>query len=255
MLCIFACLGLFIDSKIIEIQMLSKERYAKALKIDNNNEMFKYAINTNVGDIVVYGEFKVDTGINDEWLKNDYMYINKITEEYTEHSRRVCEEDSKGNESCHTEYYYEWDEVDYNVNNAYEITFSSIKFHFTDFENYPKYRLELNQNVVNEYKVEQIKDNYIYDIIRPFQSHVGDKRYKYYVVDKNFNATVFGTASDNKFKDGKYLTINTKTLKDFVNNKSSNSIVIRICFWIVYIFICAGCIICYVDLENAYLED
>lgn len=254
MACLLLCLGLFVDSKIVERQTLSKEKYNKALKIDNNNNMFKYAIETNVGNIINYGEFKVDKGVNSEWLKNDYIYINKIAEEYTRHYRTVCSGSGK-TRSCHTETYYTWDKINSQVSNVPTLKYSGLDFNFNEFKNYPTYRLELNKDTVIYNKVDKIKNNCIYETIRTFDSDVGDKRYLYKVVNKNFSGTVFGTAKDNKFTDGDKLTINIQNVKEFVEEKNSNFNIGRITFWIIYIML-SGCgIAYYIYLDNDYLED
>lgn len=254
MVCLLLCLGFFIDSKIVEGQTLSKEKYNKALKIDNNNEMFKYAIETNVGNIINYGEFKIDKGVNSEWLKNDYMYIEKITEEYTRHYRTVCSGSGKSR-SCHTETYYTWDVINSQVSNVPTIKYSGLDFNFNDFKNYPKYRLELNQDMVAKNKIDKIKNNCIYEKIRMFGANVGDKRYFYKVINKNFMGTVFGTTKNNKFTDENGLEINNQTIKEFVKNKNDGFSIGRIVFWIFYIVLCSCGIAYYIYLENNYLED
>ncbi len=254
MACLLLCLGLFIDSKIVECQMLSKEKYTKALKIDNNNDMFKYAIETNVGNIINYGKFKVDQGVNSEWLKADYMYVNKITEEYTRHYRRVCSGSGK-NRSCHNETYYTWDKMDSQVSNVSTLKYSELDFDFNEFDNYPTYRLELNKDTVIDNKINKIKNNCIYEIIRRFGPNVGDKRYFYKVVNKEFSGTVFGTAKNNKFTDGDKLIINVQNIKEFIDDRNGNFNIGRIIFWIIYIVLDGCGISYYIYLDNDYLED
>lgn len=252
--CILLCFGMFIDSKIVESNLLSNEEYTKALKINNNNDMFKYAIDTNVGKVINYGEFKVKDGVKDAWLKNDYMYIDKITEEYTRHSRTVCEEDSEGNESCHTEYYYEWDEVDSNINNVEKITFSSVEFLFTDFKKYPKYELELTKDNVLDSLVNKIDDNCIYED-SGWNHHIGDKRYYYEVINKSFYGTVYGEAKDNKFQDKEGLFIHDSSIDEFIKSEDRWNIAARIIYWIIYLIMIGLAIYGYLYIDNDYLED
>ena len=252
--CLLLCLGLIIDSKIVDIQISSKEKYSKALKISKNNEMFKYAIETNVGNIINYGEFKVDKGVNSEWLKKDYMSIEKITEEYSRHHRTVCSGSGK-TRSCHTETYYTWDKINSQVSNVPTLKYSGLDFNFNEFKNYPMYRLELNKDTVIDNKVDKIKNNCIYETIRTFGSYVGDKRYLYKVINKKFSGTVFGTAKNNKFTDGEKLTINVQNIKQFIRKNKNDYDTGRIVFWVFFIAICSGIVAYYVYLENDYLED
>ena len=251
--CLLLCLGLTIDSKIVDIQISSKEKYSKALKINENDEMFRYAIETSVGNIINYGQFSVDMGITDKWLKKDYMSIEKITEEYSRHYRTECSGSGKSRR-CHTVTYYTWDEIDSQTTNVTKIQYSGLEFNFSDFSNFPKYKLKLDTDSVAEDKINKVKDNYIYDEIRFFHS-VGDKRYSYMIVDKTFKGTVFGIAKNKKLKDGASLKITTQGITEFVDNKNNNFNIARFIFWLFYITICVGIVAYYVYLENDYLED
>ena len=51
--------------------------YNKTLKIDNDKDTFKYAIDTDIGNVLVYGKFNVDNGVKLDELKQDYMAIQK----------------------------------------------------------------------------------------------------------------------------------------------------------------------------------
>lgn len=251
--CLLLCLGMFIDSVILESNILSNEEYNKSLKIDNNNEMFKYAINTNIGKVINYGEFKVSDSVKDSWLKNDYMYIKKITEEYRRHHRIVCSGSGK-TRSCHTQTYYTWDDVNSTINNVEKITFSSVEFPFTDFKKYPIYRLELTKDNVIDSLVNKIDDNCIYEDTG-WSHHVGDKRYYYRVINKSFYGSVFGEVKDNKFQDKDKLVISNKTIGEFIKSEDTKYIIFRIIFWIVYLILCGFVIYGYLYIDNDYLED
>lgn len=251
--CILLCLGLFIDSKIIESNLLSNEEYTKALKIDNDNNMFKYAIDTNVGNVINYGEFKVNDGVKDSWLKNDYMYIKKITEEYRRHHRTVCSGSGK-TRSCHTQTYYTWDNVHSIVNNVSNIKFSDVNFNFDDFKKYPIYRLELSKENVIDSLVNKIDDNCIYED-KGWSHHVGDKRYYYRVINKSFYGTVFGETKDNKFLDKNELIIHDSNIEDFMKSKDGWNLAVRIIYWILYLVMSGLAIYGYLYIDNDYLED
>lgn len=255
MVCLMLLLGFFIDAKIVEGQILSKEKYTKALKIDNNNDMFKYAIDTNIGNIIVYGNFNVDKGITTEWLKNDYMYIERVTEEYSKHTRTECT-GSGEDRTCKTETYYTWDVIGSQSRSVDEIEFSGVIFNFGEFTNYPKYRLGLNNETVIDKKQSYIKDNCIYEKKTSFfGSSEGDKRYFYKIINKNFSGTVFGTAKDNKFIDKNRLVINHSNIEQFIESGDIGFILGRIGFWLIYLTICGYGVYCYLEYDNDYLED
>lgn len=249
--CLLMILGLFISYKIEDVRISEKEKYNKALKINENKEMFSYAINTSVGNIIVYDKFKVNNGVKSEWLKNDYMYIKKITEIYAIHHRRVC---SGKTIHCHIETHHSWDYENSETNNVKSIVFGGISFDFSEFTNYPIHRLNLDNSTVIDSINSKIKDNYIYQKDKFFHI-VGDKRYYYKVVNKSFKATVFGNTKNKNFKDGDKLTINTMNIKEFLESKNNSFTIIQVIFWIVYIMISGFIIYEYVYLDNDYLEN
>jgi hypothetical protein len=215
--------------------------------------MFKYAINTNVGNIIVYDELKVTKGVKSEWLRTDYMYIKKITQRYTTHYRTVCSGSGK-TRHCRVESYHTWDTIDYNIDNTNNVTFGGITFDFDEFKNYPIYRLTLDDSTVISNIGHKVKNNYIYENNRLF-SNVGDKRYYYEVVDKSFKATIFGNTENKKFIDNDKLVINTMTIEKFLESKQNSFVTGKILFWFIYLIFCSGVIYGYVYLDNNYLED
>lgn len=251
--CLLLILGLFISYKIEDIRISEREKYNKALKINNNETMFKYAIDTNVGNIIVYDELKVTKGVNSEWLVKDYMYIEKITQRYTTHYRTVCS-GSGEHRHCHRKTYHTWDTINRDKCNTDKVIFGGITFHFNDFENYPTYRLELDKSTVVSSVASKIKNNYIYGEDR-FFTRVGDKRYYYKVVDKTFKTTVFGSTKDKKFTDNNRLVINTMTIKEFMESKRNSFVGYKVLFWFIYLMLSGIVIYGYVYLDNDYLEN
>ena len=88
-------IGVLISSKISEHQLDANEVYNKAVKIDNT-DLFQYGMDTNVGNAFVYGDLvAVDTVTYTE-IGGEYMYIEKVKEKYTKHTRTVTYKDSNG---------------------------------------------------------------------------------------------------------------------------------------------------------------
>ena len=59
---IMLLIGSLLSAKISNWQMDRNEKYNKAVKIENNSDLFQYGMNTNVGNAFVYGELKaIDT--------------------------------------------------------------------------------------------------------------------------------------------------------------------------------------------------
>ena len=74
---ILLSIGLLIDNFITYQSIKKQELYNKTLKIDNDKDTFKYAIDTDIGNVLVSGKFNVDNGVKFDELKQDYMAIQK----------------------------------------------------------------------------------------------------------------------------------------------------------------------------------
>lgn len=80
--------GILISSKISEYQMDKNEIYNKAVKIESQ-EMFQYGMDTNVGNAFVYGDLKAVDTVTYPEIGGEYMYVEKVKERYTMHTRTV----------------------------------------------------------------------------------------------------------------------------------------------------------------------
>lgn len=114
-------IGVLISSKISEHQLDANEVYNKAVKIDNT-DLFQYGMDTNVGNAFVYGDLvAVDTVTYPE-IGGEYMYIEKVKEKYTKHTRTVTHKDSNGKTHKKKETYWTWDRVDSEDKKCQEIS-------------------------------------------------------------------------------------------------------------------------------------
>lgn len=102
--------GILISSKISEHQMDKNEIYNKAVKIESQ-EMFQYGMDTNVGNAFVYGDLKAVDTVTYPEIGGEYMYVEKVKELYTMHTRTVTHTDGKGHSYTTTETYWTWDKV------------------------------------------------------------------------------------------------------------------------------------------------
>lgn len=74
-------------------------------------DRFNYAIDSHQGKLLGSGEFKPNKLVKFPEMSKQYAAVDKTKEEYTMHTREVCTSDADGNESCHTETYYTWDDA------------------------------------------------------------------------------------------------------------------------------------------------
>lgn len=249
-------LGLIINNIIIENTLLYEEKINKSLKIDNEAEKFKYAVSTNVGNVLAYGEFKAKDTVSLPELKNNYMSIHKITERYTRHSKEVCETHDEKT-TCHTEYYYDWDIISVDNYKSKVVSFLNCEFEYNKFSNYKEYRLSLEGNISDGYN-DYIYYNYLYDKKKNFwNDNEGDKRYSYYVGFKQFTGTIFIKANNNDISgvDSEKINIYHSDLKSTIEEIKTQSKTVKIIFWIVWITLIGLAIYWFMYLENNWLED
>lgn len=209
---IMILIGIFISSKISDYDMDIKEKYNKSLKIDNNKELFDYSMKTNIGNAFVFGEFKAIDSIKNNDIKGEYLILNVIKEEYTQHTRVVTSTDSKGKTTTKTETYWTWDKIGDDLLRASKVSFLNVEFDISKF-NTPT--LEYINTVKHSSKI----------------------RYKYYGVPSNTNSTIFTYLADDTIKENTDIYINMDIEKtiDFLDNQ--NRVLI---FWLVWIMLCSG---------------
>lgn len=213
-------IGVLISGKISEHQLDANEVYNKAVKIDNT-DLFQYGMDTNVGNAFVYGDLvAVDTVTYPE-IDGEYMYIEKVKEKYTRHTRRV-----KSGKTYHTQVYWTWDRVGSEDRKCQEISFCGIAF--------------------NSNKIDLPSTDYI-DTIKE-SSHI---RYKYYGVGTKYTGTIFTDLRDQTISDNTQF-YNNKNIEETVKQLESGGGVII--FWIFWILLTGGCVFGFYYAENKWLE-
>ena len=85
-------LGIIISEAIKNNVNESNEKYYKALKINNDEEMFKYAIKTNVGYTLASGTIRAINGISIDELDGIYLSIKKVKEDVEEYEMDIAED-------------------------------------------------------------------------------------------------------------------------------------------------------------------
>lgn len=224
-------IGFLINSAIQNSIYEKNEKYYKALKIDNNEEQFKYSINTNIGYVLAQGKVQAVDGVSIEDIEGKYFKIRKVKEKYTMHTRQVAHTRKVGNTTqtyYTTEVYYSWDFVE-------KEEFHTEKFNFlgVDFENGT-----INFNNEEYKETKQI-------------SH--DIRFKYYIIPFEFEGTLFTHISNNTINDNNFYI--KDTIANIIEAKKKEGENWQIGFWILWIIFIAVIDFGYVYLDNDYLED
>lgn len=204
--------GILISSKISECQMDKNEIYNKAVKIESQ-EMFQYGMDTNVGNAFVYGDLKAVDTVTYPEIGGEYMYVEKIKEQYTMHTRQVAHTrtvNGKSQTYYTTETYWTWDKVGSEDIKCKEILFCGVIF--------------------TSNKIDLPGTDYI-DTIKE-SSHV---RYKYYGVDTEYKGTIFTDLRDKTISDNTSF-YNNLTIDETIERLESDfPIIIFWIFWVILI--------------------
>lgn len=225
-------LGIIIFEAIKNNVNESNEKYYKALKINNDEEMFKYAIKTNVGYTLASGTIRAINGISIDELDGIYLSIKKVKEEYRKHYReeKHTRIKSDGTEEIYytTEEYWTWDYVEEEKIHVDKFNFLGVDFDYDTIEFY----------------------NQSYNTTKEVEYHI---RYKYYTIPIEFEGTLFTYINNNTITQNKFST--NKTINEIVKSKEDDVNFINAIFWITWIIFITLIYFGYVYLENNYLED
>lgn len=225
-------LGFLISTGIKNGISENNEKYYKSLKINNNEEQFKYAIKTNIGYVLAEGKVQAKDGVSIADIEGTYFYIRKEKEEYTMHTRQVEHTRTKSDGTTGTYYtteeYWTWDYVGKEEFNTEKFNFLGVDF---DYETIKFSNTEYLETKDGGYHI----------------------RYKYYVIPFEFEGTLFTYINDNTINDNTFS--NNKTIDNIIQKKQDEENTDTAIFWIIWIIAIEFIDFGYVSLDNYYLED
>lgn len=216
----------FVISSVIDDSIIDQnEQYIKAIDI-TDKDVFKYGMETNIGNAFIYGEIKAVDSVSYPLLKNKkYIQIEKIEERYTKHTREVSHKDNKGRTYYTTETYWTWDKIGHEERICKEITILGVKF--------KKDIINLNSEYIDTIKTEL---------------HL---REKYYGVPATVKGTVFATLKDNNLKNPRFYR--DEKIKETRETLEKNSFIIKGLFWMFWIVCIVAAVYGFVYLDNKWL--
>lgn len=221
---ILLLIGVLISSKISGWQDERNEIYNKAVKIEST-DLFQYGMDTNIGNAFVYGDLNAVDTVTYPEIGGKYIYIKKVKEKYTRHTRRVSHGSGK-HKYYTTETYWTWDYAGEDKRKCKEISFCGITFKSKKISlPSPKY-------------IDTIKES----------SHV---RYKYYGTGTKFTGTVFTTLKDKTISDKSEFYDGTNISETVDILESMNWVAI---FWIGWIIFTVAVVFGFYYLDNNWLE-
>lgn len=217
-------IGILISGKISEYQMDKNEKYNKAVKIENQ-EMFQYGMDTNVGNAFVYGDLEAVDTVTYPEIDGEYMYVEKVKEKYTMHTRQVAHSNGKTTYYT-TEVYWTWDTVGSEDIECKEVSFCGVVF--------PSNKINLPGT------------DYIDTVMES-----GYVRYKYYGVGTKYTGTVFTNLRDETISDNSRF-YNNLTIDQTMNHLESGAGVIA--FWIGWVILIILVVFGFYYLDNRWLD-
>ena len=219
-------LGLVIHGAIDNNLMLKHQEYNTALQINEDAEMFKYGMSTNVGNSYVYGELKaVDTVTFDE-ISGEYSYVEKVKEKYTMHTRVVTYTDSKGRTQTRTETYWTWDRVDSWFKHCDKITFLTVEF---DYGAVPFPSSDYITTIQESSKI----------------------RYKYYGAPTECMGTIYTDLRNNTINNSRFFTYTT--IDEALEIMTSRGGLVI--FWVFWVALTGFAVYGFIYMDNYWLED
>lgn len=217
--------GFFISDNITDWQNEQNAKYQKAIHIENDKDMFQYGMDTNVGNAFIYGDLISVNPVTYDEIDGEYMYVKKVKERYTMHTRRVSYT-VNGKTKYRTETYWSWDYAGSEDKKCKEISFCGITF---------------DSNKINMPSTELI------DTIKE-SSHI---RYKYYGVSTKHTGTIFTKLSDHTIQD-QTAFYEDQSIGEVLEDKTSGGR--NIIFWIAWIILTTLLIYGFYYLDNRWLN-
>lgn len=225
---ILLTIGVWISGGITEARLDADEMYNKAVKIDTV-DLFEYGMRTNVGNAFVYGDLKAVDTVTFPEIGGEYMYVLKITEKYTRHTRTVTKTKTVNGETktyTEKEVYWTWDEIDRESDTCNEISFLGVIFDSNKID-IPSYSY-----------IDQIKES-------------SKLRHTYYGTGTEHIGTIFTDLRDGTITDGSNF-YKDKTIDETVERLKA--VDYTVLFWIIWIFVIGGCVYGFYYIDNRWLE-
>jgi hypothetical protein len=225
--------------------------------------MFQHALNTDGGDALIYGKFTTVDPVKMPELKGEYLYIEKIREQYNMHTRTVTHSNGNGGTYTTIEIYYTWDYDGSEEVKAKTLKFMGSEFPTDRFSVGGSYEVELNKDTVSKkYKKMLVggwSGNYLYEDCKGWDN-VGDHRWYFHAIDTEFSGTILADLKDHDMfningKDQKIDVLLQQTINDVLESRIQSEKTASIVFWIFWGLLTGGAIFAFYYIDNPWLED
>lgn len=222
-------LGFFIASSIHNSETTKSEEYFKAVKVNDDSELFGHGIDTQVGNMLAYGTVTANEPVSDPRVEGEFFYLLRIEEHYVQKTRTVTYTDGEGKMRTRTEVYWEWEERDRESQHTESFSFLGRDFDYdlVDFG---------NVSYETTYK----------------ERSLSNVRQKFYTIPVKFNGSLFAKAKDGELINTKYY--HDKTVEEIIASKEKSADLAVTFFWIFWVILTIAAVVGFVALDNRYLN-
>lgn len=225
LICIMLIVGIVISDKINDSLMEQYQKYNTALQINDDPELFRYGMRTNVGNAFVHGDLAAVDPVSYPEVDGLYGSMTKVTERYTMHTRTVTIRDSNGHTHTRTEVYWTWDAISREYRNATTISYLGVEFPYGTIEYFP--------------------ENYITTV--KTSSNLRDK---YYGSNISYTGTLFANLSDSTISKTSFY--NDMEIDETIKHLETR--IQLVIFWIFWIVLIGVTTYGFYYLDNKWLE-
>lgn len=230
-------IGFLISGKIQNSIMDDNEQYNKAVKIENE-ELFQYGMDTNVGDAFVYGDLEAVDTVTYPEIGGEYIFVKKVEERRERHEEKITEKDSKGKEHTRIRVYYEWETENVESLHAKEIKFCGSTFPYgkIDLPHSKHIKIIPGDKVYSWESGERVK-----------------VRFVYYGVKTKYKGTIFADLRNGTITNKTHF-YKDSSIDDIVKMFETNATVAMVIFWIAWLILTGGIVYGFYYLDNEWLE-
>lgn len=212
-------IGLVLSNKISDWLLDRNAVYNKAVKI-MDAEIFRYGMRTDVGNAFAYGDYIAVDPVTYPEIGGGYMYIEKVKERYTMHTRTVIRD-----KKTYTETYYTWDMVGSEEKHCTQVSFLGVVF--------------------DAVKIQTPNTEHITTIR---ESH--NIRYVYNGTEAEHTGTIFTRLEGNTISDKS--PFYERDIESTIEHLESGWQLWM--FWIAWLILIGACLYGFFYLENEWLE-
>lgn len=181
-------IGFTISNAISDHQQSEVNRFETSVKVNDDNELFQYVLDTKQSNVCAYGLFDGGTGVTDTMIDGTYYSIVRIYEHYTRHTRTVTTKVGKTT-TTRVEVYYTWDEKKRDCRTSTDDTFMGVPMDIVVDNYYELCKIKIDSNDRIVFKVIPLTQ---YGLIHPLNIEANGIRLQHQTMEeyeKDLNST------------------------------------------------------------------